>query len=218
MTAPALNVDVWSDIACPWCYIGHSTLHEAIAEYDGEVTVRYHSYELAPDTPTDFEGSEVDFLVDHKGMPAEQVEQMLHQVTATGRSVDIDFRFDDVQHTNTLRAHEALHHAAERGKQDELLRRFFRAYFTEGRHIGQDAVLTDLATEVGLDAQALQADLNAERYAGEVQRDIKHAQQMGVSGVPFFVIEGKYGVSGAQSAQTFTEVLDQVASEVSTTA
>src|SRR5699024_402271 len=206
--------DVWSDIACPWCYIGHSTLHEAIEQYDGEVTVRYHSYELAPDTPTDFEGSEVDFLVDHKGMSSDQVQQMLQQVTATGQSVGVTFDFDRVRHTNTLRAHEALHYAAEHGKQEELLQRLFLAYFTEGRHVGQDSVLAELAVEVGLDGDALLADLNAERYAGDVHRDIKHAQQMGVRGVPFFVFAGQYGVSGAQSAQTFTEVLDQVASEV----
>lgn len=212
--APSLNIDVWSDIACPWCYIGHSTLHEAIEQYDGEVAVRYHSYELAPDTPTDFEGSEVDFLVDHKGMSSDQVQQMLQQVTATGESVGVTFNFAQVRHTNTLRAHEALHHAAEHGKQEELLQRLFRAYFTEGRHLGQDSVLAELAGEVGLDGEALLADLNAERYAGDVHRDIKHAQQMGVRGVPFFVFAGQYGVSGAQSAQTFAEVLDQVASEV----
>lgn len=218
MTAPSLHVDVWSDIACPWCYIGHSTLRQAIQKYDGHVTVRYHSYELAPDTPRDFEGSEVEFLTEHKGMPTDQVQQMLQQMATTGHSVGVRFNFDEVRHTSTLRAHEALQHAAEHDKQAELLERLFRAYFTEGQHLGQDSVLVELAAEVGLDGDALRADLSAERYAGHVQRDIKRAQQMGVRGVPFFVFEDNYGVSGAQSSQTFGEVLEQVASEVGTRA
>lgn len=211
---PSLTVDVWSDIACPWCYIGNRTLGQAIEKYDGEVAVRYHSFELAPDTPVDFDGSEVDFLVDHKGMPAEQVQQMLGQVSATGAAAGVTFHFDTVRHTNTLRAHAALHHAAAHGKQGALLERLFRAYFTEGRHVGKDDELADLAAEVGLDREHLLADLSAERYAADVQRDINHARQMGVRGVPFFVFEGQYGVSGAQSVETFSEVLAHVASEV----
>lgn len=217
MTAtPAITADVWSDVACPWCYIGNRTLNQAIEQYDGAVTVRYHSFELAPDTPVDFEGSEVDFLVQHKGLPPEQVQQMLGQVTATGAAAGATFQFDTVQHTNTLRAHQALHHAAEHGRQAELLERLFRAYFAEGRHIGRDTELAELASEVGLDGAHLLADLSAERYAADVQRDLNHAQQMGVRGVPFFVFEGQYGVSGAQSAETFTEVLAHVATEVAT--
>jgi len=216
MSAPPLTVDIWSDIACPWCYIGNQTLGQAIEKYDGDVTVRYHSFELAPDTPVDFDGSETDFLVDHKGMPAEQVQQMLAQVTATGASAGVQLDFDAVRHTNTLRAHQALHHAAEHGLQGALLERLFRAYFSEGRHVGRDADLADLAEEVGLDRDQLLADLTADRYAADVQRDINHAQQMGVRGVPFFVFESQYGVSGAQSADTFSDVLSHVAAEVST--
>ncbi|WP_022918042.1 DsbA family oxidoreductase [Ruania albidiflava] len=212
--APSLTVDVWSDIACPWCYIGNRTLGQAIEKHDGEVTVRYHSFELAPDTPVDYEGSEVDFLVQHKGMPTEQVQQMLGQVTATGAAAGVTFNFDTVRHTNTLRAHEALHHAAEHGRQGALLERLFRAYFTEGQHIGRDATLADLAAEVGLDRELLLADLAADRHATDVQRDLNHARQMGVRGVPFFVFEGQYGVSGAQSADTFSDVLSRVAAEV----
>ena len=216
--APLLTVDVWSDIACPWCYIGNRTLNQAIDKYDGEVTVRYHSFELAPDTPVDFEGTEIDFLVQHKGMPADQVQQMLGQVTATGAAAGATFHFDTVQHTNTLRAHQALHHAAEHGRQPELVERLFRAYFTEGRHVGHDPDLAELAAEVGLDSEQLLADLAADRYAADVQRDLNHAVQMGVRGVPFFVFEGQYGVSGAQSVETFTEVLAHVATEVGTRA
>lgn len=216
--APSITVDVWSDIACPWCFIGSRTLKQAIEQYEGEVTVRYHSYELAPDTPVDFEGSEMDFLVQHKGLPPEQVQQMLDQVTATGAAAGATFQFGTVQHTNTLRAHQALHHAAQHGRQPELMERLFRAYFTEGRHVGRDAELAELAGEVGLDGEQLLADLSAERFAADVQRDIDQAQQMGVRGVPFFVFEGQYGVSGAQSVETFTEVLAHVTAEAGTRA
>src|SRR5690625_2203164 len=115
MSAPPLTVDIWSDIACPWCYIGNQTLGQAIEKYEGDVTVRYHSFELALDTPVDFDGSETDFLVDYKGMPYEQVQQWRAHVTATGASAGVQLDFDAVRHTNTLRAHQALHHAAEHG-------------------------------------------------------------------------------------------------------
>src|SRR5690554_451056 len=126
-----ITVDVWSDIACPWCYIGKRKFEAGLAAFDGadDVTVTYHSYELAPDTPVDFEGSAVDFLSAHKGLPIEQVEQMLAQVGQVAESVGLSYDFSAVRQTKTLKAHEALHHARARGKQLELVERIFAAYF-----------------------------------------------------------------------------------------
>ncbi len=135
MSAP-ITVDIWSDIACPWCYIGKRKFEAGLAEFDGrdDVEVTYHSFELAPDTPVDFDGSEVDFLVRHKGMPADQVRGMLDQVRGIAAEVGLDYDFDRLQHTKTLKAHEALHFAKAHGRQADLAERLFQAYFEQGRH------------------------------------------------------------------------------------
>ncbi len=211
----SIHVDVWSDIACPWCYIGKRRFEAALATFDGadDVTVTYHSFELSPDTPVDFEGSEVDFLSAHKGMPKEQVEQMLRQVTTIARDVGLNYDFDAVRHTKTLLAHQALHFAKEHGRQLELVDRLFAAYFEEGRHVGRVDELVALGTEAGLDADALRAALEEGTYADAVTADIAQARAYGIQGVPFYVIGGKYGVSGAQRPEVFTQALEQVRAE-----
>ncbi|MCP2368920.1 putative DsbA family dithiol-disulfide isomerase [Agromyces flavus] len=215
MTSP-IKIDIWSDIACPWCYIGKRHLEGGIAALGDdapEVEIEYHSFELAPDTPVDFEGSEVDFLAGHKGLPVAQVEQMLERVRGIAAAAGLDYDFDALQHTKTLKAHELLHFAKEQGRQLELSERLFRAYFTEGRHVGRVDELVELAAEVGLDADAARAALESGRYGADVQADIAQAGAYGIQGVPFFVFEGKYGVSGAQPAEVFAQVLTQVAGE-----
>jgi len=213
-----IKIDIWSDIACPWCYIGKRKFEAGSGLFSGAgdgraVEVEYHSFELSPDTPVDFEGSEVDFLAGHKGIPAGQVEQMLERVTGIASSVGLDYDFDSLKHTNTVKAHELLHFAKAHGKQLELAERLFRAYFVEGRHVGRIDDLADLAAEVGLDRAEAVAALESERYLDDVRADQSTAAEYGINGVPFFVIEGKYGVSGAQDAQTFAQVLEQVWTE-----
>lgn len=206
-----IKVDVWSDIACPWCYIGKRKFEAGAEGFD--VEVEYHSFELAPDTPVDFEGSEIDFLVAHKGMPAAQVEPMLAQVKGIAAEVGLDYDFDALQHTNTVKAHQLLHYAKAHGKQIELKERLLSAYFVEGRHVGRAEDLADLAADVGLDrADALRA-LEANEYVDAVRADQEQAMRYGIRGVPFFVIDGKYGVSGAQAPETFAAALKQVQDE-----
>ena len=214
----AIKIDVWSDIACPWCYIGkrnlESGLASAAADEDApEVEVVYHSFELSPDTPVDFDGSEIDFLATHKGMPAEQVHAMLDRVTGVAAQAGLDYRFDILQHTNTVKAHELLHFAKEQGRQLELAERLMSAYFTEGRHLGVVDELVELAVDAGLDADAAREALQSGRYLPAVRADQAQAAAYGINGVPFFVFEGKYGVSGAQPAEVFSQVLTQVAGE-----
>lgn len=215
MTEP-IAVDIWSDIACPWCYIGKRRFEQgreafAAAGDATEVTVRYHSFELAPDTPVDFDGSEEDFLVAHKGMPKEQVGQLLAQVTDVAASVGLTYDYDALQHTNTVKAHELLHFAAEKDRQNHMLERLMSAYFTEGRHVGRVDDLAELAAEIGLDREEAAQALHSERYLDAVRADQQQAAAFGINSVPFFVIDGKYGVSGAQEAATFADVLRQVA-------
>ena len=215
VTSP-IKIDIWSDIACPWCYIGKRHLESGLAALGDDapaVEIEYHSFELAPDTPVDFEGSEIDFLAKHKGLPADRVQQMLQHVTGVAANAGLDYDFDALKHTKTLKAHELLHFAKEQGLQLELSERLFRAYFTEGRHVGRIDELIELAAEVGLDADAARDALESGRYAPAVQADIAQAGAYGINGVPFFVFEGKYGVSGAQPAEVFSQVLTQVAGE-----
>ncbi|MFI5061324.1 MAG: DsbA family protein [Actinomycetales bacterium] len=213
-----IKVDIWSDIACPWCYIGKRKFEAGSGLFSGAggdraVEIEYHSFELSPDTPVDFDGSEVDFLAGHKGMPADQVGQLLERVTGIASSVGLDYDFDILKHTNTVKAHELLHYAKAQGKQLEMAERLFLAYFTEGRHIGRVADLADLAASIGLDRAAVVAALESEQYLSDVRADQGLAQEYGIQGVPFFVIEGRYGVSGAQDPATFAQVLEQVWTE-----
>lgn len=216
--ATYISVDVWSDIACPWCYIGKRRLEKALAEFTAspgapKVRVIYHSYELSPDTPVDFDGSEVDFLVAHKGMPAEQVQQMLAQVTQVAAAEGLEYDFEALQHTNTMRAHELLHFAKAHGKQEELKERLLRAYFTEGLHVGDLETLAELAADVGLERSEAIAALTTRRHSADVQADVAQAHGYGISGVPFYVIDGKYGLSGAQDPAQFVAALTQAATD-----
>ncbi|UYK41512.1 DsbA family oxidoreductase [Microbacterium terricola] len=214
MTHP-IKIDVWSDIACPWCYIGKRNLENGLAAVAGDedapqVEVTYHSFELSPDTPVDFEGDELDFLAEHKGMARDQVQQMLERVTGVAAEAGLAYRFDLLKHTNTVKAHELLHFAKEHGRQHELAERLMSGYFTEGRHLGREDELVSLATDAGLEADAARAALQSGRYLDAVRADQAQARAYGISGVPFFVIDGKYGVSGAQPAEAFTQIVRQV--------
>lgn len=213
-----VKVDIWSDVACPWCYVGKRRFETALAGFAGrddapEVEIEYHSFELAPDTPVDFEGTEVDFLAKHKGMPTGQVEQMLGQMTTVAAAEGLAYDFDALQHTKTLKAHELLHLAKSRGKQVEMKERLLKAYFEQGRHVGRIDQLVALATEVGLDADEARAALENGDFEDAVEQDIAQARAYGISGVPFFVFNGRYGVSGAQDPAVFTQVLDQVVAD-----
>jgi predicted DsbA family dithiol-disulfide isomerase len=213
-----IKVDVWSDIACPWCYVGKRRLEAGIAAYGTEhpaveVDVEYHSFELSPETPVDYAGSETDFLRQHKGIGETQARAMIAQITGIAAEVGLRYDFDALQHTNTLKAHQLLHHAKAHGRQSEAVERLMSAYFVEGRHVGRDESLADLAAEIGLDRADVLRSLASEEHLPAVRSDRARAADYGITGVPFFVIDGRYGVSGAQRPETFTEVLRQVTGE-----
>ena len=208
-----IKVDIWSDVQCPWCYIGKRKFEAGAAAFDGDVEVEYHSFELAPDTPVDFDGTPVDYLSQRKGMPAEQVAQMLANVTGIASSVGLDYDYDHVHQTNTIKAHELLHYAKVQGRQLDMKERLLKAYFVDGRHVGRIEDLADLAAEIGLDRAEVVGVLTDETYLADVKADVAQAVAYGIQGVPFFVIDGTYGVSGAQDATTFTHVLEQARTE-----
>lgn len=207
-----ISIDIWSDIACPWCYIGKRNLEKGLEATAGDddapqVNITFHSFELSPDTPVDFDGDEIDFLSGHKGMPREQVEQMLSHVTGVAENAGLQYRFDLLQHTNTVKAHELLHFAKANDLQHEMEERLMSAYFTEGKHVGRVDDLVELAVEVGLDAEQAREALESSRHLQDVRQDQAQAQAYGIQGVPFFVIDGQYGISGAQPPAAFENVL-----------
>ncbi|MFJ4160489.1 DsbA family protein [Microbacterium testaceum] len=211
----AIKIDVWSDIACPWCYIGKRNLENGLAATAADddapvVEIEYHSFELSPDTPEDFHGGEVDYLSQHKGISPESAREMLDRVTGVAAEAGLAYRFDILQHTNTVKAHELLHFAKENGKQLELAEVLMSAYFLEGKHVGRDDDLVALAVEVGLDETEAREALASQRFRAAVRADQEQARQFGITGVPFFVIDGKYGVSGAQPVEAFSQIARQV--------
>lgn len=217
MTTP-IKIDVWSDVACPWCYIGKRNLETGLAafaeaEEAPSVDIEYHSFQLAPETPVDFDGTQIDYLVRRKGISEDQVRAMNDRVTGVALAAGLHYDMDAIRPTNTLNAHQLLHYAKARDRQVETKERLLRAHFVEGRHLGRIEDLADLAAEVGLDRDDVVRSLEADEYLGDVQADIAQARAYGINGVPFFVIDARYGISGAQPPEAFAAALNQIAAE-----
>lgn len=208
-----LRIDVWSDVACPWCYIGKRRLESALAQWPGTAVVEYHSFELSPDTPDDFDGSVLDFLAERKGMEPAQVSQMFTQVSTLASAEGLAYDFDAVRQTRTLRAHELLHHAKAHGVQDRVKELLLSAFFEQGKLVSDVETLADLAAEAGLDRAEAAEALRSGTYRDAVADDIALARQIGVTGVPFYVFDGRLAVSGAQSPEVFRSVLERAHAE-----
>ena len=195
-------VEIWSDVVCPWCYIGKRRFEAALAgfEHRDEVEVVWRSFELDPSAPRD--GSSID-LVAHLarkyGVGHEQAEGMLARVTAVAADEGLEYRMDVARRGSSFDAHRLLHAALEQGRQDEMKERLLRAYFTEGVQIADRDELRRLAAEVGVDASALD-DEGA--FAEAVRADVEEARELGVTGVPFFAIDRRFGVAGAQDSDS----------------
>lgn len=205
-----IKVDIWSDVQCPWCYIGKRKFEAAVAAFDGEVEVEYHSFELAPDTPVDYEGTPEQYLSERKGLPMPTVRQMIERVKGIAASVGLDYDYDHMHQTNTVKAHELLHYAKLRGRQLEMKEALLKAYFIDGGHVGRIDDLADLAAGLGFDRADVVAALTESRHLADVKADVAQAAAYGINGVPFFVFDGRFGVSGAQETATFADVLEQV--------
>ena len=208
-----IKVDIWSDVQCPWCYIGKRKFEAGVAAFDGDVEVEYHSFELSPDTPVDYAGTPVQYLSEKKGMPLAEVEQMLERVTGIAESVGLHYDYDAVHQTNTVISHELLHYAKAHGRQLDMKERLLKAYFVDGLHVGRIEDLADPAAEIGLDRVDVVRALTTHEFLADVKADVALANEYGIQGVPFFVIESKYGISGAQDPATFTQALNQILTE-----
>jgi predicted DsbA family dithiol-disulfide isomerase len=206
-----LRVEVWSDIACPWCYVGKRRLDAAIARFPhaGAVEVVWRAFELDPSAPRvrDRNVSQAERLAKKYGTDVAKAEGMLQRMTDVAAADGLEFHFEKVQSGNTFDAHRVLHLAGDRGLQHVTKERFLRAYMTEGEPIGEPEVLVRLGGEAGLDRDEVRRVLAGDAYAEAVRGDEEAARELGISGVPFFAIAGRYGVSGAQSAEALLDVL-----------
>ena len=206
-----LNVEIWSDIACPWCYVGKRRFEAALAEFEHseEVTVTWRSFELDPSAPREREGDRVDHLARKYGTTREQAQAMHDQMTAVAATEGLDFRFDIARSGNTFDAHRLTHLAAAHGLQDAMKERLLRAYLSEGVPIGDPSALERLAIEVGLPEDEVRNLLAGERYAAEVRDDEGTAAALGITAVPFFVVDRAIAASGAQPPELLLELLDR---------
>jgi predicted DsbA family dithiol-disulfide isomerase len=204
-----MDVEIWSDVVCPWCYIGKRRFERAVASFDhpGEVTVTYRSFELDPDAPAQRTGTNAEHLARKYGMTIAQAEQANEQMTERAAADGLEFRFDVIRGGNTFDAHRLLHLAKDRGLQPEMKERLLRATFTEGLPIADKPTLVRLAAEVGLPEAQVQAVVDGDGYADAVRADELQAARYGITGVPFFVADGKYAVSGAQPPEVLLQLL-----------
>ena len=209
----AVKVDVWSDVACPFCYIGKRKFEAAVAASGVQVEIEYHSFELSPDTPEDVTGTYAEKVAEKMGVSLDEARGMEQHLVGAARGVGLTFDYASIQLANTHKAHQLLHYAKAHGRQRELKERLLAAHFTDGRHVGQVSELGDLAAEVGLDrADAIRA-LEAGEYRAAVDADVAQARAYGINGVPFFVIDNRYGISGAQEPGAFAQALVQARDE-----
>jgi predicted DsbA family dithiol-disulfide isomerase len=206
-----VNVEIWSDVVCPWCYIGKRRFEGALARFGhrDEVEVHWHSFELDPGAPAVRTGDPAERLAAKYGMSRQQAEAAHTNITQVAAGEGLDFHLAISRPGNTFDAHRLLHLAADRGVQDQVKERLLAAYFVEGEAVGDRDTLVRVVADAGLDADEARAVLESGKYADDVRADEQRATSLGITGVPFFVVDGTYGVSGAQSVDLLLEVLDK---------
>jgi len=206
-----MNVEIWSDIACPWCYVGKRRLESALAlfEHRDGVRLSWRSFELDPDAPPEREGDRATRLAEKYGLSVERAREMEQQMTETAAADGLEFRFDIARSGCTFDAHRVVHLAADHGLQDAMKERLLRAYFTEGQLVSDHATLVRLARELGVPGDATRETLAGGRYAASVREDEQLAAQLGIRAVPTFVIDRAIGASGAQPPDALLELLRQ---------
>jgi predicted DsbA family dithiol-disulfide isomerase len=204
-----MHVEIWSDIACPWCYVGKRRFEAALAafEHRDEVTVTWRSFELDPQAPVARSVDSATHLADKYGMTREEAQASQLQLAEVAAGDGLDMRFDLARGGNTFDAHRLVHLGEAHGLQDATKERLMRAYFTEGELIGDAEALARLALEVGLPEEEVRELLAGDRYAPEVREDERTAMSLGINAVPFFVVDRRIGAAGAHPAEALGELL-----------
>lgn len=211
MTEPKKHqVEIWSDIMCPFCYIGKRKFENALAEsdYKDEVEIIWKSYQLSPDLVTNPNQNIHQYLAEHKNVSLEQAKGMNDHVTRMAAQEGLVYKMDKAIPANSLKAHQLSHLAAQHGLQNQMEELLFAAYFTQGKNIDDVEVLVNLGVSAGLEEAEIREALEKEIYKNAVLEDIETAMQIGVRGVPFFVFDRKYAVSGAQAKEAFMQTME----------
>lgn len=208
-TPGLMRIDIWADVVCPFCYIGEHQFKKALAQFENKnkVKIIYHSYELNPASPKDFKGNLDEFLAKQRGVSVAEAKEMNKDVAEYAAKVGLAFKLDIVKPANSFDAHRLLQLAKKHKLGREMMDRLHAAYFCEGKDIGDRGALLQLAVEVGIDAKAVEAVFATTDFTDEVRADEAAAERMGVDGVPFFLFNSKYSVTGAQTAEAFLEGL-----------
>lgn len=206
-----MKIEIWSDVICPFCYIGKRNFETALEQFADKknIEVIWKSFQLDPAIPEVATESYTDYLVKRKGMAVEQVQGMLSNVTQMATQVGLDYHLDQSIIVNSLKAHQLIQFAKSKNLGNEAEERLFKAFFIEGKNIADTETLVQLGKDFGLDESEIKAILEDEKYKYEIAQDIQEAQNIGVTGVPFFVFDRKYAVSGAQPAEAFLETLSK---------
>lgn len=212
-----MKVEIWSDVMCPFCYIGKRKFEKALAEFDGKekVEIEWKSFQLNPSQITDPGKNINQYLSEVKGWSLEQAKEMNERVTAMAKEVGLNYNFDKAIVANSFDAHRLIQLAKRKELGDQMEEALFKAYFIDGKNTADHATLISLAADAGLDEAEAKAILESGIFADEVEADIELAQQIGVRGVPFFVFDRKYAVSGAQPPEVFLDTMKKVVHEKS---
>ncbi|WP_428235555.1 DsbA family oxidoreductase [Gracilimonas sp.] len=209
-----MKIEIWSDVACPFCYIGKRHLEEALHKLpDLDVDIVWKSFELDPNAPVDSDLDIYGTLAKKYGRDRAWAKQMNANMVQMASGAGLDFNMDEVKPTNSFNAHQLIHLARKHGKQGEMKEALLSAYFVEGKHVGDKETLVQIASNVGLDQNEAKEVLQNNTYSSQVVNDVEEAHRLGVQGVPFFYINDKYGLSGAQPVEVFTEALQKIAEE-----
>lgn len=210
-----MKVDIWSDVICPWCFVGKRNFEKALEmfEHSDDLEITWRSYELDPNAPAVREGTYTERIARKYGLEPGAARAAMARMVNAGAEAGVQFTFDTMRPGNTFDAHRLLHFAKPHGKQHELKEALFQATFEEAQAIGTSEVLEEIAVSVGLDRAEVKALLAGDEYATEVRFDERVAQNIGITGVPFFLVDDAYGIPGAQDPQVYVNILNRAWAE-----
>jgi predicted DsbA family dithiol-disulfide isomerase len=210
-----MKIEIWSDVMCPFCYIGKRKFEAALEQFENKANVEvvWKSFQLNPDMKTDPAKNITEYLAEIKGWSIQQAKEMNAHVTNMAKEVGLHYDFDKAIVANSFDAHRLIQLAKKHGKGDEAEEQLFKAYFTEGKNTDDHSTLIEIGIYIGLNEIEVKQVLASDQFADDVRKDIIEAQQIGVRGVPFFVVDRKYGVSGAQPTEVFLETLTKAWAE-----
>jgi len=206
-----IKVDIWSDVICPYCYMGKRRFENALKafEHKDNVVIVWHSYQLNPEAPKEYKGDMYDVMAERFGQPRQWIIEQIKPLQDEAASVGLTYNYDSMKPTNTFDAHRLIQLAATHNVQDKAEEALFRAYFTEGKNINDAATLIQIGTSIGLNEQEIKDMLQSNAFADKVLADEKASDDLKISGVPYFIFNGKYKIDGAQPPQTFLKTLEK---------